>query len=157
VWYFLLSLLNGVANKLFLFKKSINRDLQALGCQDKEQVIAAQEQDWESQRMSCNLNSFSSLNKCYHDSNHLLKVNVFIRLSCVVRSLSIVFVPMNTAPQRPRCTRHNVHGPWVVDGINFHWCFILNNVNITSTLSDLPILLVSTVLLDSSQLVDHVV
>jgi len=45
----------------------------------------------------------------------------------------------------------------IVGGVDFHYCFILSYVNVTSALSDLPVLLVSIVSLNSSQLANHVV
>ena len=74
--------------------------------------------------------------------------------------------------------RHNIHSLWIVDDVDYHACFISNDGNTTSalshltvdsnrsleslssvtmscTLSDLHVLLVSTVLLDSSQLAKH--
>jgi len=82
--------------------------------------------------------------------------------------LSMVSIPIIAAPERPKCMRHNIHGPWIVDGVDFHSCLILNYMNITSTLSHLtidscrfleslssrnylPVLLVSIFLLNSSQ------
>ena len=84
------------------------------------------------------------------------------------------FLPIVAAPERPWCMRHKIHGPRVVDGVEFHSCFILNYVNITSTLyhfiadscrffnplsfrNYLPVLLVSIISLMSSQLTIHVV
>jgi len=86
----------------------------------------------------------------------------------------MVSIPIIAAPERPQCMRHNIHGPWVVDGVDFHSCLILSYVNITSTLSHftvdscrfleslssrsyLPVLLVSIFLLNSSQLANHAV
>ena len=88
--------------------------------------------------------------------------------------LSMVSIPIIAAPERPRCMRHNIHGPWIVDGVYFHSCLILSYGNITSTLSHftvdscrfleslssgnyLPVLLVSIFLLNSSQLANHAV
>ena len=96
----------------------------------------------------------------------------FIFTPCLF--LSMVFLPIIAAPERPRCMRHKIHGPRVVDGVEFHSCFILNYVNITSTLyhfiadscrffnplsfrNYLPVLLVSIISLMSSQLTIHVV
>jgi len=59
---------------------------------------------------------------------------------------------MTAAPQRTRC---ETQYPWIVDGVDFHFCFILNYVNITSTFSDLSILLVSMNSTHSSQLTNH--
>jgi len=85
----------------------------------------------------------------------------------------MVSIPIIAAPERPQCMRHNIHGPWVVDGVDFHSCLILSYMNITSTLSHftvdlsiflkslssrnyLPVLLVS-IFVNSSQLANHVV
>ena len=90
-----------------------------------------------------------------------------------------LFDPINgfstiVAPERPQCMRHTIHGSWVVNGTDFHSCFILNYVNISSTLyhfiidsgrylkplsfrNHLLVLLVSIILLMSSQLITHVV
>jgi len=59
---------------------------------------------------------------------------------------------MTAAPQRTRC---ETQYPWIIDGVDFHSCFILNYVNITSTFSDLSILLVSINSTHSSQLTNH--
>ena len=44
--------------------------------------------------------------------------------------LSMAFIPVTAAPQRRM--RHNIHGPWIVDGVDFHSLFILNYVNVTN-------------------------
>jgi len=137
-------------------------------------MIAAQEQDLEllfnsNSPVYDRISNFNNSN-CYHDPNHLSKVDVL----SVFLVLSMILIPMTPAPQRSRCVRHNIHGPWIVDSVYFRSCFILNYVNITSTLSHftvdssrfldpltsrnyLPVLLVSIVLLNSSQLANHVV
>ena len=88
--------------------------------------------------------------------------------------LSMFFLPIITASERSQCMRHNIYGPWIVDGVDFNSCFILNYMNITSTLyhftidlcrflkslssgNTLSVLLVSVVLLNISQPTTHVV
>jgi len=45
------------------------------------------------------------------------------------------FSTHDCCPQRPRCVRHNIHGPWIVDDVDFYSCFILNYTDIISALS----------------------
>jgi len=84
-----------------------------------------------------------------------------------------IFLSMTATPQRQRFVRHNIHGPWIIDGIDFYSSFILNYMNITifftidsirfleslpsRTSSDVSILLVSAFSLNSSQLANLVV
>ena len=51
-------------------------------------------------------------------------------MSCSI--LSMIVLPMTAAPQRPRCMRHNIHRPWIVNGVDFHSCWILKNIISTS-------------------------
>jgi len=48
--------------------------------------------------------------KCYHD---LSKVDICNRPSYLVRSLSMIFLPMTIAPQRPRCMIHESSMVWI--------------------------------------------
>jgi len=36
------------------------------------------------------------------------------------------FLLMTAVPQRTRYARHSIYGPWTVDGVDSHSCFILN-------------------------------
>jgi len=93
-----------------------------VGDEAEENMIAGQEQDYR--RIFCNLNSplrdrISSWNisRRYHDPNHR-----FDRLLCFVWC---GFLSMTAAPHRPTCVRHDIHGPWIVGGVDLHSCFIL--------------------------------
>ena len=45
------------------------------------------------------------------------------------------FLPITAIQQRPRCVRYNIHGPWIVDDVDFYSSLILNYTDIISALS----------------------
>jgi len=42
---------------------------------------------------------------------------------------------MTAAPHRPRCVRHNIHGPCIVDDAYSYSCLTLKYMDIASALS----------------------
>jgi len=68
----------------------------------------------------------------FTDQSRHLNLFMFNNIFMSRLILSMVFIPVTAAPQRPRCMRHNIHGPWIVDGVDFHSLFILNYVNVSN-------------------------
>jgi len=136
--------------------------------------ILAQEQNWESQRITWNSHSpvcdrIPSLNnpKCYRD---LWKVDICNRFSYLGRSVSLFFLPVTVAPQRPRRMIHESLVVWISILVVFSttWIYLVHCLDSSRFLKSLssrimsctsyylPSLLLSTISIHSWQLANVV-